>query len=638
MKKSWILSIMIICGISFSLTSCGETKEPTIVSKEAYIFHTNDTHGYLEGDNESVIGIDQVATLHASVENSILVDAGDATQGLPLASLTKGNDVIKLMNSAGYDLMGVGNHEFDFGTDNLLANVEDAEFPVLASNVQKDGEALLNGVGECGNGENTIIESGGIKFGFFSIVTKDTQDSVNPELLGDVTFLDEIETAKAQVDYLKTQDVDFIIAITHLGDETGGASITSADLANGMTDKYRGEIDVIIDAHSHTVIQDVVNSTLIVQTESYMENVGVLKFTIDYDVIGIEYDLMSVEDFAEIEGEQPTKEKLEEIISAQDIILDEVIGETNVTLWGGSVGSIAISRLVETNLGDLIADAFSYSASKYMEVNEIDMPLIGVENGGGIRGSLPYGNVTMRDLVTVLPYSNTLYLKKITPQILYEMMENSSSYIDGQDSETGMLLQTNNFGGFLQISGFEVIYDASKSSNEEHVISIRLDGEENILDRDDNETEIMLVSNNYIMSGGNSYTTLGEIDKVVELGGELEVVQEYFEECIEGGTISNYSRPQERIIMSGEYTPSSYTAKIQIEGESVIEGNNLSFVIDGTEIQTISVDSNGFVELIVSDGSHSIRLENGTEEVYVDNYIGIGLIEDEYRSWPILEI
>ncbi len=633
MKKIRLFLLLILYGLSLSFVSCNG-----YLKKEVVILHTNDTHGYLEGDDESIIGIDQLSALHSSIENSILVDAGDATQGLPLASLTKGNDIIDLMNTAHYDVMGVGNHEFDFGTDNLLANVEDADFPILAANVMQDGEALLSGVGQSGNGENTIIEVDGIKFGFFSIVTKDTQDSVNPELLGDVVFLDEIETAKIQVDYLKSQNVDFIIAITHLGDETGGASITSADLANAMTGEYQDTIDVIIDAHSHTIIQDIVNRTLIVQASSYMQGVGMLTFTIDHDFIGIGFGILDIEDFSNIGSDEATKEKLDEITSSQDQILDEVIGKVDTTLWGGSIGSIAIGRLVETNLGDLIADAFAYSASNYMKNNNIDIPLVGVENAGGIRGSLPYGDVTMRDLVTVLPYSNTLYLKKITPQILYEMMEISSSYIDGQDSDTGMLLQTNNFGGFLQISGFEVTYDASKSSSEEHVISIKLEGEDEILDKNDNETEIMLVSNNYIMSGGSSYTTLGELDKVVELGGELEVVLDYLEACIDDGSISNYSRPQGRIIMDGEYTPSNYLAKIQIESDSSLEGTSLTFVIDGTDTQTATVDSNGFVELAVSDGSHSIRLENGTKEVYVDNYIGIGLIVDTYRSWPTLVI
>lgn len=119
---------------------------------EVTIYHTNDTHGYLEGDGESVIGLPLVAGLKNTDENAILVDAGDATQGLPLASLTKGNDVIELMNLADYDLMVPGNHEFDFGTEAFLENVDLAEFPVISANIYRDGSLLLAGTQEGNEG------------------------------------------------------------------------------------------------------------------------------------------------------------------------------------------------------------------------------------------------------------------------------------------------------------------------------------------------------------------------------------------------------------------------------------------------------------------------------------------------------
>ncbi len=642
MKKTRFFVALLLGAL---LSSCGGTIGDSSISSDATevtIIHTNDTHGYLEGDGDSVIGIDQLATLHKSIENSILVDAGDATQGLPLASLTKGADVIGLMNSAGYDVMGLGNHEFDFGTENLLDNVEAADFPVLGANVyDEDGGLLLDGVGNSGNGGYTIIECSGKRIGFFGVVTKDTQEAVNPELLGDVTFGDEIEAAQKQIDLLREEDVDAIIAITHLGDETGGASMTSSEFALGMTGDYQDAIDVIIDAHSHTVEDEEVNGTLIVQTGSYMAGVGILTLSFEEGLDDIAYSLKDITYFADIDGDAETAEKLEEISESQSVILDETIAELPVTLWGGNVGSIAIARLVETNLGDLVADAFAYSASQYMEANDLDMPLIAVENAGGIRGALPYGEATMRDLVTAFPYSNTLYLKEITPKILYEMMDISSSYIDGQDSETGMLLQTDNSGGFLQISGFEVAYDATLPAGSGHVVSIALEGSDEVLDENDDETSIMLVSNNYIMAGGNSYTAVGELDKVAELGGELETVQDYLEYVIEGGLISEYLRPQGRITLRGDYDLADYTAKVQIlDGDSfAAEGSSVSLVVDGTYVVPSTIDADGFVSIgALANGTHSIRIDGGTEEAYVDNYVGIGITEDEYRSWPTLSL
>lgn len=146
---------------------------------EVVIYHTNDTHRYLSGDGSSVIGIDQVAGLKESTPGSILVDAGDATQGLPLASLTKGSDVIALMNLAGYDLMTAGNHEFDFGTEQFLPNVDKAEFPILAANFYRNGQPLLAGMQESNNGCHTVTERDGVKVGFLGLTTVETAMSTN---------------------------------------------------------------------------------------------------------------------------------------------------------------------------------------------------------------------------------------------------------------------------------------------------------------------------------------------------------------------------------------------------------------------------------------------------------------------------
>ena len=136
-----LLAAVLVAGSACPVWADGET--------EIVIYHTNDTHGSLEGGNSSV-SIGQVAALKKNTPGSILVDAGDATQGMPLASLTQGKDIITLMNLASYDVMAAGNHEFDFGADRLLANAELADFPILAANVYRDGQPLLEGTSEGG--------------------------------------------------------------------------------------------------------------------------------------------------------------------------------------------------------------------------------------------------------------------------------------------------------------------------------------------------------------------------------------------------------------------------------------------------------------------------------------------------------
>lgn len=584
------------------------------------------------------VGIDRVAALHEQTENSILIDAGDTTQGLPIASLTQGADVIELMNEAGYDLMAAGNHEFDFGSEVLLENAARAAFPILSANAVKDGEPLLQS--ERSNGCHTIVEADGIRVGFFGLTTADTQGSVNRELLGGVTFADEVQTAREQIDALHEAGADAIVAVCHLGDESGGASCTAEELAEAMTGEYAGAIDVIIDAHSHTVENDPVNGTLVVQTGGNGSHVGKLTLSFTEEGVDAEEELLSPRDLAAITPEAEVAALLDEIDGSQSALLNTELGEIDAALWGGNVGVVSIARVVETNFGDLAADAFLAAAAEYMTENGIDMPLVSVENAGGIRGGVFGGTATLGELVTAFPYSNTVQMKAVTPAILYAMMEVSGVCLDGQDEETGMLLQTNNSGGFLQIGGFTVVYDATRPAGEGHVLSITLAGETQPLDREDDTRKIMLASNNYILGGGSDYTMPADLPKEAELGGELEAVQGYLEACIADGSIADYARPQGRIVMRGGYTPTEYTARIRIldEDSPAAAGTQVTYIADGGPQRTATVDGDGFIEIVLADGAHGIRLAGGDEDAYVDNYLGFGLVEDAFRAWPQLSL
>ena len=279
MIKKFFAAALTLC-MPFSMTVSAQTSDSSQDStavQEVIVYHTNDSHGYLSGDGENIVGIDLAAGLKESTPNSILVDAGDATQGLPLASLTKGADVIELMNQAGYDLMTAGNHEFDFGTEAFLSNARKADFPILAANIYRNGSPLLKDVQEGNNGCHTIIEQNGVRIGFFGLTTADTASSTNPTGITDLEFRDEAETAKAEIAHLEDEGADVIIAICHMGNMD--ASCTSTDLANAMTGEYQDKIDVIIDGHSHTVENEETNGILIVQTGSGMAGIGTVSYT-----------------------------------------------------------------------------------------------------------------------------------------------------------------------------------------------------------------------------------------------------------------------------------------------------------------------------------------------------------------------
>lgn len=146
------------------------TSEPvqeTSDTDQVVIYHTNDIHGAFEAAEGGSVGVAKAATLKKETENALLVDAGDATQGLPLVSLNKGSSAIDLMNAADYDLMTTGNHEYDYGLDQLFANAAKAQFPILAANVYRDGSPVMAGKTAVGNnGENAVLTVGDKKIGF----------------------------------------------------------------------------------------------------------------------------------------------------------------------------------------------------------------------------------------------------------------------------------------------------------------------------------------------------------------------------------------------------------------------------------------------------------------------------------------
>lgn len=640
MMKKFLSAALILCmplSMTVSAQTAGNQEDGDAV-QDVIIYHTNDTHGYLNGDGEEIVGIALAAGLKESTPNSILVDAGDATQGLPLASLTKGADVIELMNLAGYDLMTPGNHEFDFGTETFLSNAQKADFPVLAANIYRNGSPLLKDVQEDSSGCHAVLEQNGVRIGFFGLTTADTASSTNPAGIKDLEFRDEIETAKTEINHLKEEGADVIVAMCHMGNMD--ASCTSADLADAMTGEYQDKIDVIIDGHSHTVENEETNGILIVQTGSGMAGIGKLTLEVRGDEVSASEELLGPADLADIVPDAAVAERLKQIESSQSDLLGETVSTTETTLWAGQVGVVALTRLVETNYGDFTADAFRSAAETYLQTlgTNTDLPVIAVENGGGIRAMSPNGDITMGDLISAFPFSNTIYLKKVTPAILYEVMEVSGTALDGQDKETGMLLQQTNSGGFLQISGFTTVFNPDGEEGQK-VVSITLDGQTEPLDREDTTTEIMMASNNYIMSGGNDYTMLADLPKYGEAGGELETVQTYLESCMKDGVLQGYAGTGNRIQMRGDgYEPKDYTASVLIADQSgePLAGQELSYRVDGGQRQNGITDENGILQITLSDGAHGVRLADTQQEIYVDNYSGFGINVDEFREQPVL--
>lgn len=630
------------------------TASDAVPADEVVIFHTNDTHGYLQGNGDSVVGVDYVAALKASVPHALLLDAGDATQGAPLASLTQGSAAIDLMNEAGYDAMCLGNHEFDFGIDVLLGHAQAAAFPLLGANVlDAQGAPLMAGAGACGDGCSAVLECGGRRIGVFGLATTATAWSVQPAHVANVVFADEIQTAEQQIAQLAAQEVDAIVCLAHLGD--GSVPCRGVDLAELLSPEAASSLTAIIDGHSHTVENTQVNGIAVVQTGCNLGAVGklTLSFAADGSVTTAE-ELLDVQTVVGlVEADTAVADGLAQIAAEQQEILSVPVGVNPTTLWAGWIGDgdlAAPTRAVETNFGDLVCDAYRAACTAYLEsVGEAADPVVTVVNGGGVRAAVPRGMVVRGDLVTAFPFSNTVVVKRVTPAVFKGMLESGLACCVGQDPATGMLLQEEVSGSFLQVGGCTVVVDPGQVVGQ-RVVSVTLDGAQEPLDLTDDWTPLVVASNSYVMAGAD-YAPVGEADLLAEIGGDLETIEAYVDELVAQG---DGSLPllcaQGRIRFAGAgYEAAPWTARVLVvdaQGEPVADAE-LTVQVDGSDIVETCTDADGFVEVELADGPHGLAvvprggLPDAAErvpETYVDNYLGMGLLADDVRAWPQLEV
>lgn len=510
---SLALSLSLVMSSSQTINIFGSEQDSIV------IYHTNDMHG-------SVQNLANVKTLKDNTKNSLLLDAGDCTQGSSLATYTQGEAIIDIMNATGYDAITLGNHEFDFGSQKAVENMKKAKFTPLAANVlDAKGNLILNGIN--GNGANVIEEVNGKKIGIFGLTTEETYYKTNPKNLNGTQFKDVVEVAKKQVELLKSENVDAIIAITHIGNDKS-SSPTSLDLA-----KEVDGIDLIIDGHSHTIIQEKVNDTTIVQTGTALKNLGKVTLNFNNNDVDIKTELLDMETVVK---ENAANEEVSKIYNNyNDEVtkkLQKVIGNTKTDLYAFDKEGTRLCRIEETPMGDLISDAMVYSTKNLLSSTEYkDYPVVSLQNGGGVRANIDAGDITLEDVFNVLPFGNIISVKVVTPNILYNALENGvcKMEIDANGNISGL------DGRFPQISGMRIEIDLNKTAFDpenpdagtgERVSAIYLvdeNGKETLLDRKDNKTEIALASNDFVIAGGDGYTALSNLNHIAE-GEVLDVV------------------------------------------------------------------------------------------------------------------
>ncbi|HWO96617.1 MAG TPA: 5'-nucleotidase C-terminal domain-containing protein, partial [Bacillus sp. (in: firmicutes)] len=463
------------------------------------LMHTNDTHAHIENIARRVTAIKQVRAEHS---NSLLLDAGDVFSGTLYFNEYKGQADLEFMNYIGYDAMTFGNHEFDLGTEPLAKFVENAKFPFVSANVNfskdenlKDrfnDELSANPLdGEVYNG--IVKEVNGEKIGIFGLTTAETKDISSP---GDgVEFENYIEEAQKAVQQFEQQGVDKIIALTHIGYQDGGGDndVTLAKEVEG--------IDVIVGGHSHDKLEAPVvdttgeEPTVIVQANEYSKFLGVLDVEFDENGRVVEHngELIDIDQKASDEKDAPyvlqddaeaAKILAEKYKPTVDAFKQTIVGTTAVALDGER----ANVRTKETNLGNLITDGMLAKA-KTINPNTV----IALQNGGGIRASIDSGDVTLSEVLTVLPFGNSLGIMELTGQEIIEALEHSVSSVPEQS------------GAFLQVSGLKFTYDSAKKAGERVVaVEVKEDGQTYVAL--DAEKKYFVATNTFTAKGGDSYT------------------------------------------------------------------------------------------------------------------------------------
>lgn len=505
------------------------------------ILHTNDVHG-------AITTYDKVAAMKADYEargaEVLLFDAGDYIQGDPTVSISQGATAVELMNLAGYDLAGVGNHEFDYGYANLVTILESAQFPVVCANASRNGSSVFTA--------NTVFTlEDGTTIGVFGLATPETATKAHPAKLDGVTFLAGEELyacAEEQVTALEAQGADYVVCLGHLGIDAESAPNRSVDLLANVDG-----IDLFIDSHSHSTLADImgvtnntgkVGDTVLTSTGTKGEYIGVV--TIDPAAGTITAENVALADYT---GSVPAvAARIAEIQAEVDAEYGATFATSKVDLNGERAPG---NRTGETNLGDLIADAFRWYALEQGDLGVDADHVVALTNGGGIRASVAAGDITATDILTVLPFGNEVAYVNVTGEVLLEALE-ASTYCTPEE-----------VGAFPQVAGIEFTVDTTKAYDQGEQYPSSTYYGPNSINRVtinsingqpfDPEANYVVVTNDFLAAGGDTYYAFNV--SVSRSTGKLmdEAVVEYITEEL-GGTVTaeQYGEPQGRITITTE--------------------------------------------------------------------------------------
>lgn len=448
------------------------------------IYHTNDMHSRISSDDENgeTIGLSEISAVVRAAKqadsNTLWLDAGDTLHGMPSINISLGKNMVTLLNQSPLDAISPGNHDYNYGAKRLQYLARHLRADVLSANT------VYTDTNDYVFKPYKIYKMDGVKVGVFGLTTPETAYKSHPKNTEGVEFLNPIGQAKLMVDFLQGK-CDVIIALMHMGvDES--SEFTSELIAQAVPG-----IDVIIDGHSHTYLPDgiIVNGTLIAQTGCHGKALGKVNLTFEDGVVTSKTaELLSKDQLIQLVPTPDAKiqKTLDKLNQRNEKLFNTVVAHSDRELTGDRL----IVRRHESELGNLAADAFRWRTGAD----------IAVCNGGDLRTSLPAGDITRRDIMSVMPFGNTIQVAEVSGKAIREMLEHS---VFGYPAS---------FGGFLNVSGMTFSFDPALPIGQ-RVSDIYVKDEP----LDDNKT-YTLAATDFILAGGDDYDML----KNPKIVGEFE--------------------------------------------------------------------------------------------------------------------
>ncbi|QHQ34021.1 bifunctional metallophosphatase/5'-nucleotidase [Algicella marina] len=480
------------------------------------ILHTNDFHARFEpiskydgpcSAEDNTAGecfggsarlVNAIKAARERSNNSILVDGGDQFQGSLFYTYYKGSVAAEMMNKLGYTAMTVGNHEFDDGPEVLRGFMDKVEFPVLMSNADVSNEPLLSDAIQ----KSVIIEQGGEKLGMIGLTTVDTPDLASPGK--NITFSDPAAAVQAEIDAMKSEGVNKFIVLSHSGYRVDTAVAEAVP-----------EIDVIVGGHSNTYLSNtsdraegpyptMVGNTAVVQAYAYGKFLGELNVTFDDEGNITEATGEPLVIDAAVEEDSDTVARIAELAGPLEEIRTKVVAETAAPVEGDR----NVCRVQECEMGNLVADAML----DRVKSQGID---IAIANSGGLRASIDAGEVTMGEVLAVLPFQNTLSTFEIKGSGILAALENGVSQVE----EVA--------GRFPQVAGMKFTWDPAAEPGS-RIVEVLVETDDGLEPLDPEET-YGVVSNNYVRGGGDGYSVFDtDSSNVYDYGPDLaDVTAEY---------------------------------------------------------------------------------------------------------------